>query len=357
MIQLKNRDERDHWITCLNKAARLRIEDLWEINKDDLPLGSGRYASIVPARRKMSKTYNEEDRCDREALQKGNSNCALKIIDKNEFWRLVIKGRERCDTIVRELAVQSTLTAKFGTKPTFLQIHGFFETSEKVVIELELLDGKDLFEYISSKGVLKEEEAGFIVRDVLVALDCMNRVGIAHRDIKPANILMTCDESKYGASVKLGDFGMSTLVGVDGLVRGRCGSPGYVAPEILKAETGQGYGNQVDVFSTGVTLYLMLCGYEPFYGETEKELINANKQAKIDFPDSEWGRISPEAQDLVAQMLKTDPSERITAKEALEHAWIVRLEQDQKHYNDRHVENSYDELNNSAIEEGVCAIM
>jgi serine/threonine protein kinase len=361
LIRVKNKHERDHWITCLNKAARVRIEDLWDYEKDN-PLGTGRYASIYPARRKApkAKLNQEEDRCDQEQIitKATGPNCALKVIDKCEFWKLVMKGRERCDTIVRELAVQSTLTAKFGSKPTFLQIHGFFETSENIVIELELLEGKDLFEHISSKGVLEEEEAGLIIRDVLVALDSMNRAGVAHRDIKPANILMTkCDECKYGTSVKIGDFGMSTLVGVDGLVRGRCGSPGYVAPEIFKAETGEGYGNQVDVFSAGVTLYLMLCGYEPFYGENENELIKANKKAELEFPNSDWGKISPEARDLVAQMLKTDPRKRITPKKALEHKWILQLEQSQKRNSNSSRERANDTLGDPVLQDGVCAMM
>ena len=357
LIRVKNKEDRDHWITCLNKAARLTISDIWEY-KENSPLGTGRYASIFPARRKMPDASNtkEEHRCDQERVQsdEGARNCALKIIDKAEFWRLVLNGRERCDTIVRELAVQSTLTAKFGTKPTFLQIHGFFETSEKIVIELELLDGKDLFEHISSKGVLEEEEAGLIIRDVLVALNSMSQAGIAHRDIKPANILMANrDESKCGTSVKLGDFGMSILVGVDGLIRGRCGSPGYVAPEILKARAGEGYQNQVDIFSAGVTLYLMLCGYEPFYGETEKELIKANKMANVDFPDSEWSKISPEAKDLVAQMLKKDPKERITAENAVVHPWIARLIEEPKGDIIRQSESN----NESELEHSVCSIM
>jgi len=320
LIRVARPNERDAWITCLNRAAKLRVDDLWDYN-EDRPLGNGRYASIYPARRKVAKTEEKNDT--------DGSNCALKVIDKTEFWKLVVKGRERCDTIVRELAVQSTLTARFGTKPTILQIKGFFETSDKVVIEVELLDGKDLFEYISCKSVLDENEAGLIIRDILLALHEMNEAGICHRDIKPANILMVrCDDSKYGTSVKLGDFGMSTLVGVDGLVRGRCGSPGYVAPEILKAEAGGGYGNHVDMFSAGVTLYVMLCGYEPFYGETEKELIRANKKARLDFPDSEWKKISPEAKDLVSQMLKEDSNKRIGTREALVHPWIVRIQKE-----------------------------
>eukprot|EP00535_Pseudo-nitzschia_heimii_P011517 CAMPEP_0197195368 /NCGR_PEP_ID=MMETSP1423-20130617/30962_1 /TAXON_ID=476441 /ORGANISM="Pseudo-nitzschia heimii, Strain UNC1101" /LENGTH=1068 /DNA_ID=CAMNT_0042648989 /DNA_START=96 /DNA_END=3302 /DNA_ORIENTATION=+ len=356
LIRVNKKEERDHWITCLNRAARLRIEDIWDYKKDG-PLGNGRYASIYPARRRTNKKINDENenRCDEDIRE---SNCALKIIDKNEFWRLVAKGRERCDTIVRELAVQSTLTAKFGSKPTFLQIHGFFETSENVVIELELLDGRDLFEYISSKGVLEEEEAGSIISDVLVALNCMSLAGIAHRDIKPANILMTSrDGSKSRSSVKIADFGMSTLVGVDELVRGRCGSPGYVAPEILKADAGEGYRNQVDIFSAGVTLYLMLCGYEPFYGETEKELIRANESALVDFSEEEWRKVSVEAKDLVAKMLKTDPKERITAEEAVEHPWIVRIQQNEKHNCMLIPENTNTVSSDGTIEKHVCAIM
>lgn len=236
-----------------------------------------------------------------------------------------------------------------------MQIRGFFETSEKVVIELELLDGKDLFEYMSSKGVLEEDEAGLIIRDVLESLNSMSQAGIAHRDIKPANILMTrCDESKHGTSVKVADFGMSTLVGVDGFVRGRCGSPGYVAPEILKAEAGEGYRNQVDMFSAGVTLYLMLCGYEPFYGETEKELIYANKKGKVDFPKNEWRKISSKAKDLVSRMLEADPEKRISAKEAVDHPWIVGLSQRK---NRCHPESNDNTRRNPELEGGVCAIM
>jgi serine/threonine protein kinase len=101
------------------------------------------------------------------------------------------------------------------------------------------------------------------------------------------------------------------------------GTPGYVAPEILTAGSRVGYGNKVDVFSAGVTLYVMLCGYEPFYGETEKELIEANKKADIEFP-TDWKLVSDDARDLVLKMTKADPSERLSAKEALQHPWMAR---------------------------------
>jgi calcium/calmodulin-dependent protein kinase I len=337
-IKVKNQDERDNWITCLNKAASLQIEDIWDLDKDHC-LGVGRYATVLPARRKSVLSDDAE-----------NNSCALKVIDKNEFWRRVVKGRERADTLVRELAVQATLTAKCSqTVPTFLQLRGFFETSNNIVIELELLEGTDLFHHIQSKGSLCEEEAAHIMQDVLTSLDSMNRNGLAHRDVKPANILIS-DRSNSGATVKLCDFGMSTFVSVDGQVRGRCGTPGYVAPEILTAGTRAGYGNNVDIFSAGVTLYLMLTGVEPFYGESEEELVADNTQCEITFPNKYWRQISEPAKDLVRQMLQADPSKRVTAKGALQHPWLVEMVEKQVRIES--IASSAD-----IPEEGVCMIM
>lgn len=117
---------------------------------------------------------------------------------------------------------------------------------------------------------------------------------------------------------------MATFVGNDHLVHGRCGTPGYVAPEILLAGKNEGYRNNVDVFSAGVTLYVLLSGYEPFYGETEKELVKDNKECKVDYPESDWKTVSIEGQDLVEKMLQRDPTRRITAIAALSHPWITR---------------------------------
>ncbi|CAJ1935043.1 unnamed protein product [Cylindrotheca closterium] len=320
LIQVHNREDRDSWVFCLNRAARLQPRDMWEFD-EDMESGSGRYATVRPGRRKDAEYYEDMKEPGEKPQHR---NRALKIVDKAEFWRRVVKGRERADTLVRELSVQSTLTAKCGQLPSILQLRGVFETSQNLILELELLEGHDLFEYISRKGVMDEGEACLVTEDVLRSLEAMHRVGVAHRDIKPANLLM-CKGEDDRVAIKVGDFGMSAFVGVDKLVRGRCGTPGYAAPEILKASSGVGYGNQVDVFSAGVTLYVMLCGYEPFYGESEEALIEANKEAVVEFPKNDWSGISKDARDLIREMLKTDPGERITAKEALEHAWIQQF--------------------------------
>jgi calcium/calmodulin-dependent protein kinase I len=322
MIRVQQREEREYWKRCLNRAARLQLSDLFEYDAR-IPLGQGPYASVHPARRKdVTRGLSVGAAVDSGLAY----NCALKIFDKKQFWRLVVKGRERADTLVRETSVQATLTANCGKVASFLRLRGFFETSDNVVLELELLEGTDLFKYISSKGVLSEDEAARITIDILKSLEAMNRIGLAHRDIKPANILL-CHSRDQGPSVKVGDFGMSTFVGVDGQVRGRCGTPGYVAPEIFTAGVHGGYGNKVDVFSAGVTLYVMLCGYEPFYGETDSELVNANKAGRVEFTEDDWGGISMEARDLVKKMMNVDSAQRLNAKEALKHPWLQRQTQ------------------------------
>lgn len=251
-------------------------------------------------------------------------DCALKIIPKQVFWDRVRKGKERADTLVRETTVQATLTADALRKQTahpFVRLSGFFETRESMVLEMELLDGMDLFRHVLAKGNLNEDEAARIMRDILQCLLTMERLGIAHRDVKPANIFM-CEDKPDQVRVRLGDYGMAAFASVDGYVRGRCGTPGYVAPEIFAAGVNSGYMNKVDVFSAGVTLYVLLCGYEPFYGENDAELVAANKSAYVEFADEDWADVSQEAIDLVKRMMEADPSERISAQNALDHPWI-----------------------------------
>jgi len=306
LIRVENTIDRDRWVSCLNHAAQLSLSDLYDYS-NDMKIGSGRYATVYKVRRRDKRG--------------GPPNRALKVVDKNEFWRRVVKGMERADTLVREVSVQATLSAKGERCSSVVKIYGVFETTDILGMECELLQGSDLFQHLSLRSVLAEAEAARVMRDVLTCLAAMNRFGVAHRDIKPANILMN-NESKDGVYVKVADFGMSTFVGVDGLLRGRCGTPGYVAPEIFSAGVRGGYGNKVDVFSAGVTLYVMLCGYEPFYGETDAELVDANKNGLLEYPDEDWSAVSNEARELVQAMLEVDSKKRISASDALKHPWI-----------------------------------
>mmetsp|Transcript_19329 Transcript_19329/g.45692 ORF Transcript_19329/g.45692 Transcript_19329/m.45692 type:complete len:912 (-) Transcript_19329:115-2850(-) len=310
IIRLAERSQRDAWVTCFNRAGSMQLLDLYEMDNSEPVLGEGTYSTVHRASLRHEAS---------------NERVALKIFDKAAFWKLVVKGRERADTLVRETAVQATLTAKYGNIGSFLRLQNFFETSNHVVLELEILNGLDLFHYITMKGVVSEPEAARIVSDILKCLVAMNDIGAAHRDIKPANVLM-CQSHQPGdgPSVKVCDFGMSTFVGVDGQVRGRCGTPGYVAPEIFTTGLHGGYGNTVDVYSAGVTLYVMLCGYEPFYGETDEELVDANTASNVEFAKEDWKRVSEEARNLVEMLMEKDTSKRPSARDALLHPFFEK---------------------------------
>lgn len=334
-------------MSCLADAARLKVEDLYEFDSSGQGevLGRGRYATVYPGRRRRGKRVPEIIFATSKGsggilkkkpsftsfsnmtvpLARDDYECALKVIDKHKFWERVRKDQERADSIVREASVQAALLSGGDIYPGFLRVKSFFETLDKVILELELLEGTDLYHYISSKKSVSEVESANIMFDIISCLDAMKDSGIAHRDIKPANILMVDKEDSKGITVKLGDFGMATFVGSDNLVRGRCGTPGYVAPEILEAKKNGGYENKVDMFSAGVLLYILLCGYEPFsHAESEKELISENTKAIVEYPKADWTSVSVEGRDLVEKMLERDPSKRIEPKKALQHPWITR---------------------------------
>lgn len=340
LMRVEDKGERDRWVSLLQAAARTTIHDLYDVDVNGGPeFGRGRYAVVRPARRRQTRRISSShdglrlvssgenlsgSNKDLVANSSTEYDCALKIINKKEFWSRVKRGAERADTLVREAAVQTTLAVQGADTPGFLTLRSIFETGDELVLELELLKGTDLFQHVSSRGTLDEVEAAHIMTDLLQCLDVMDQIGIAHRDIKPANLLM-CDENCVtGCKIKMADFGMASFVGVDNLVRGRCGTPGFVAPEILRTAVTSGYENKVDMFSAGVTLYVMLAGYEPFYGESDAELISANTEAKVDFPQADWHKISVEGRDLVEKMLTADPTARISPAGALRHPWITR---------------------------------
>jgi len=154
-----------------------------------------------------------------------------------------------------------------------------------------------------------------------VPLDTYIKKGIIHRDLKPENLLYASPEED--AEIKLADFGLSKIVGIDeesSVTNTTCGTPGYVAPEVLRMK---GYDRSVDMWSIGVILYILLCGFPPFYEDNTAKLFQTIMEGKFEFPDPEWTNISDSAKDLIKRMLTVDPKKRITADDALEHPWII----------------------------------
>ena len=123
-------------------------------------------------------------------------------------------------------------------------------------------------------------------------------------------------------AVKLADFGLSTIVHQDQLPETNCGTLTYVAPEIIQ---GGGYGREVDMWSCGVIIYVLLCGYPPFYGNDDKEMLDMTLRGKFEFLSPDWDSISGDAKDLITKLIRRDRATRATAKMAMNHPWFAPL--------------------------------
>ena len=156
------------------------------------------------------------------------------------------------------------------------------------------------------------------MRQFLSALEYIHARNIVHRDLKPENLLLA--SKKTNSDLIITDFGLATVLeSPDQKLYSKCGSPGYVAPELLQEK---GYNCQADVFSAGVIFYIILTGRSLFKGDNPEEILEKNTKCQYSFNDSQWKQISPAAKDLVTELLKENPEERITPSEALQHPWF-----------------------------------
>merc|ERR1712073_288940 len=183
---------------------------------------------------------------------------------------------------------------------------------------LELLAGGELFESVVKKRCYTETEAANVIRQVARACQYMHQRGVIHRDLKPEN-LVYLDEGNTQICVT--DFGLAKFVNYEGgLMKTACGTPGYVAPEILKQKQ---YDSQVDLWSIGVILYILLCGFPPFVEKNLRGLYRVIRKGQYSFPDPFWEKVSPEAKDCVKKLLVVDPDKRLTATQLLKHPWVT----------------------------------
>ena len=233
---------------------------------------------------------------------------AVKIVKRGGLSKVEAENLSREIAIMREIR-----------HPHVLGLLDVFDTeAEEVYLVTEFVSGGELFDRIQAKTVYTEAEARVLVHLLLSTLDHLHTRGVVHRDIKPENILMTDADSD--THIKLIDFGFAKhVVDLKG-DRTLCGTPDYIAPEILKREP---YGAVVDVWSCGVIVYILLGGYPPFYDDTKKGLYRKIMQGEYAFDEAFWGPVSDSAKDLVRRMLTVDPTQRPSARELLRHPWVT----------------------------------
>nr|XP_033804400.1 calcium/calmodulin-dependent protein kinase type II subunit beta isoform X14 [Geotrypetes seraphini] len=184
----------------------------------------------------------------------------------------------------------------------------------------DLVTGGELFEDIVAREYYSEADASHCVHQILESVTFIHQCDIVHRDLKPENLLLA--SKCKGAAVKLADFGLAIEVqGEQQAWFGFAGTPGYLSPEVLRKEA---YGKPVDIWACGVILYILLVGYPPFWDEDQHKLYQQIKAGAYDFPSPEWDTVTPEAKNLINQMLTINPAKRITAHEALKHPWVCQ---------------------------------
>ncbi|XP_049849978.1 myosin light chain kinase A-like [Schistocerca gregaria] len=205
--------------------------------------------------------------------------------------------------------------------PSIISLKDIFDTPQTIMLCTELASGGELFDRIVEREYFTEKQARYIMEQLLSAMCYIHEMGIVHRDLKPENLLLLNDKEDV---IKIADFGLSKIYKED-VMSTACGTPGYVAPEILQCES---YDEKIDVWSAGVIMYILLCGYPPFYDENDAKLFDIIMSGSYEFQSPYWDHVSEEAKDLIRQILVVNPKDRISAKEALNHPWFKMAPRD-----------------------------
>lgn len=277
------------------KKPEGKVTDHWHIDKK---LGQGSFGTVRLARKKR-----ESDGI------RANQEAAVKIIEKRNLSANELKNLDR----------ESRILA-LADHPNCVRLYQIFDTNRRLYLVMELCRGGELFDAITSReGAFNEEQAADVVRQVASALDYLHNQGIAHRDLKPENILYADEEQTV---IKLMDFGLAKLLdSQDDNLMTRCGTLHYVAPEVLSRK--KGYSNKCDCWSLGVVLYVLLCGYLPFYHEQRDTTAKLIRLGRFEFDPEEWSEVSDPAKDLIRSLICLDVESRLTPAQVLEHPWIT----------------------------------
>jgi serine/threonine protein kinase len=279
--------EYDVWLLYLTKLCLLEsLEEDYEMLSE---LGRGSSAVVMKAFDKTTQEY-----------------VAIKLVN------ITSKGADAC---LKEVSLMRRLSHE-----SILQVLKVYSTAEMIAIVLEYVEGGTMFEFIQRAKRVTEVDARVLMIKLLGGLEYCHSQLCVHRDLKLENILL----ARQGdlSSIKIADFGLAADLESEQLGK-RCGSAGYVAPEILldRSQT-----EKVDVFSAGVILYMCLSGLAPFGGADERAMLRSNAACSVNLESAYWAHISSQGKDLVRRMMMKEPLKRLSSREAFSHAWLTKLQ-------------------------------
>mmetsp|Transcript_16757 Transcript_16757/g.25642 ORF Transcript_16757/g.25642 Transcript_16757/m.25642 type:complete len:319 (-) Transcript_16757:126-1082(-) len=244
----------------------------------------------------------------REGVHMSNSRItyAIKCVNRTKL------SEEDAAALLDEVSILKELNHRH-----IIRLYDFFEEPTTYYLVMERMWGGELFDRIVSKAYYNEKEARDVCKILLQAVGYCHDNNVAHRDLKPENLLLLSADDD--SAVKIADFGFAKKVYAPKSLTTQCGTPGYVAPEILE---GIPYDTKSDMWSVGVILYILLGGYPPFIENNQRDLFRKIRRGEYEFHEEYWGTVSTDAKELISSLLTVDPSARLDAKEALRNKWI-----------------------------------
>ncbi|CAL8115824.1 unnamed protein product [Orchesella dallaii] len=262
----------------------------------------------------------------KEVLGRGISSTVRRCVEKEtgrEYAAKIIDlSNEDTNTqTVRESTLSEVHILRLvAGHPYIIELHDVFESNTFIFLVFELCRNGELFDYLTNVVTLSEKKTRYIMKQLFEALDYVHSKSIVHRDLKPENILL--DDN---FNIKLTDFGFAKVLQPEEKLYEVCGTPGYLAPELLKAamyDDAPGYCQSVDVWACGVIMYTLLVGCPPFWHRKQMVMLRNIMEGKYSFSSPEWDGITDTPKDLIRKLLVVDASQRITVKEALRHEFF-----------------------------------
>ncbi|KAL1190709.1 Calcium-dependent protein kinase 24 [Cardamine amara subsp. amara] len=251
----------------------------------------------------------------------GVTHECIEITTRERFaCKRISKEKLRTEIDVEDVRREVEIMRCLPKHPNIVSFKEAFEDKDAVYLVMEICEGGELFDRIVSRGHYTERAAASVAKTILEVVKVCHEHGVIHRDLKPENFLFS--NGTESAQLKAIDFGLSIFFKPAQRFNEIVGSPYYMAPEVLR----RNYGPEIDVWSAGVILYILLCGVPPFWAETEEGIAHAIVRGNIDFERDPWPKVSYEAKELVKNMLDANPYSRLTVQEVLEHPWIQNAE-------------------------------